>query len=47
VISGRPGGMAPWRERLFAWLLRNAEPAADFFHIPHSRVIEIGTQMMI
>jgi KUP system potassium uptake protein len=47
VISGLPGGMAPWRERVFAWMMRNAQPAADFFRIPHNRVIEIGTQIMI
>jgi KUP system potassium uptake protein len=47
VLPGRPGGMAPWRERLFAWLLRNAQPASDFFRIPPGRTIEIGTQIVI
>jgi KUP system potassium uptake protein len=47
VISARPEGMAPWRERLFAWMMRNAQPAADFFRLPHDRVIEIGTQIVI
>ena len=47
VLSGRPGGMVPWRERFFAWMMRNAQPAADFFHLPPARVIEIGTQMVI
>ena len=47
VLGGRPGGMARWRERIFAWMMRNAQPAADFFHIPHNRVIEIGTQILI
>jgi len=27
--------------------MRNAQPAADFFHIPHDRVIEIGRQIVI
>ena len=47
VISARPEGMSPFRERFFAWMMRNAQPAADFFHIPHDRVIEIGTQIVI
>jgi KUP system potassium uptake protein len=47
VLAGRPGGMAPWREHLFAWMMRNAQPASEFFHIPPNRVIEIGTQVVI
>jgi len=47
VMSGRPGGMADWRERLFGWMTRNAQPASDFFRIPPNRVIEIGTQILI
>ena len=47
ILSGRRGGMADWRERLFSWMLRNAQPASDFFHIPAHRVIEIGTQIVI
>jgi KUP system potassium uptake protein len=47
VISGRPGGMAGWRERLFAWMMHNAQPASDFFRMPPNRVIEIGTQVVI
>jgi KUP system potassium uptake protein len=47
VLSGRPGGMADWRERLFGWMMRNAQPASDFFRIPPNRVIEIGTQVVI
>jgi KUP system potassium uptake protein len=47
VISGRPGGMADWRERLFAWMMHNAQPASDFFRMPPNRVIEIGTQVVI
>jgi KUP system potassium uptake protein len=47
VLSGHPGGMANWREHLFAWLTRNAQPASEFFKIPPNRVIEIGTQVVI
>jgi KUP system potassium uptake protein len=47
VLTGRAGGMADWRERLFGWMMRVAQPASDFFHIPPNRVIEIGTQVVI
>jgi KUP system potassium uptake protein len=47
VLSGRPGGMADWRERLFGWMVRNGQSASDFFRIPPNRVIEIGTQIVI
>jgi len=47
VLSGRPGGMADLREKFFAWLMRTAQPASDYFRIPPNRVIEIGTQVMI
>ncbi len=32
--------MADWRERLFSWMLRDAQPHSDFFPIPPHRVIE-------
>jgi KUP system potassium uptake protein len=44
--SARPG-MAVWRERLFAWMLRNAESAMEFFKLPTNRVIELGSQVEI
>ncbi|MCL6682604.1 potassium transporter Kup [Sphingomonas sp. SE158] len=44
--SARPG-MAIWRERLFAWMLRNAESAMEFFKLPTNRVIELGSQVEI
>ena len=34
LTSARPG-MAIWREKLFAWMLRNAESAMEFFKLPH------------
>jgi KUP system potassium uptake protein len=39
--------MAPWRERLFALMLRSAAPASRFFHLPPGRVVEIGSQVEI
>ena len=44
--SARPG-MAIWRERLFAWMLRNAVSAMEFFKLPTNRVVELGSQVEI
>jgi KUP system potassium uptake protein len=35
-------GMAVWRERLFAVLSRNSQPASRFFGLPPGRVITVG-----
>jgi KUP system potassium uptake protein len=42
----RPG-MALWRERLFAFMARNARSATLFFGIPPDRVVEMGAQIEI
>jgi KUP system potassium uptake protein len=47
VLAQTGQGMWRWRQRLFGWMLRNAQPASDFFRIPPNRVIEIGTQVVI
>jgi len=44
--SSRPG-MHIWREKLFAWMLRNAESAMEFFRLPTNRVVELGSQVEI
>ncbi|WP_329742464.1 potassium transporter Kup [Dyella sp. A6] len=44
--KGRPG-MALWRDKLFAFLSRNALPATAFFQIPGNRLIELGAQVEI
>ena len=46
IASSRPG-MAIWREKLFAWMVRNAESAMQFFRLPTNRVIELGSQLEI
>ncbi len=46
IASSRPG-MALWRERLFSWMLRNAESAMEFFKLPTNRVVELGSQVEI
>lgn len=39
--------MTLWREKLFAWMVRNAESAMTFFKLPTNRVIELGSQIEI
>jgi KUP system potassium uptake protein len=46
IPSSRPG-MAIWREKLFAWMVRNAESAMEFFKLPTNRVVELGSQIEI
>ncbi|MBV1686674.1 potassium transporter Kup [Novosphingobium sp. G106] len=46
IASDRPG-MAIWREKLFAWMVRNAQSAMEFFKLPTNRVIELGSQLEI
>jgi KUP system potassium uptake protein len=38
-------GMARWREHVFVWMSRNAQPATQFFRLPPDRVIEVGVQV--
>lgn len=38
-------GMSLWRETLFKWMFRNADPATAFFKIPPNRVVELGSQI--
>ena len=42
-----PGGMAVWRERLFAAMARNAGNVSAFFNIPDNRVVELGSRVQI
>ena len=43
----RPSGMARWREKLFAFMSRNALPATAFFQIPSQQVFEVGAHVEI
>jgi KUP system potassium uptake protein len=47
VIPTLRGGMALWREKLFANMHRNAAAAADFLHLPTNRIVELGTKLEI
>lgn len=45
LLATRKPGMAIWREKLFAWMTRNAQGAALFFRLPPNRVVEVGAQI--
>ncbi len=47
LIPSRRPGMALWRDRLFAAMVRNAETPMTFFRLPVHRVVELGTQVEI
>jgi len=47
ITSKRRPGMARWRERLFAWMLKSSESAMEFFKLPTNRVVELGSQLQI
>lgn len=47
VVSTAGGGMAPWREKLFAQMHRNASSAADFLNLPNNAVVELGSKIEI
>jgi KUP system potassium uptake protein len=44
-VPGVHPPLARWRERLFAFMTRNAVSATDYFQIPPKRVVELGTQV--
>jgi len=46
LASDKPG-MPIWREKIFAWMLRNSASAMDFFKLPTNRVVELGSQIEI
>lgn len=46
LASDKPG-MALWREKTFAWMLRNSATAMEFFRLPTNRVVELGSQLKI
>ena len=45
LLPANHPGMAPWREKLFALMSRNAMRATAFFRIPPERVVELGMQV--
>ncbi|MDR3445132.1 MULTISPECIES: potassium transporter Kup [Dyella] len=47
IADAKRPGMALWRDKLFAFMARNALPATAFFQIPGNRLIELGAQVEI
>lgn len=47
ISTKKYSGMARWREKLFAFLARNARSATSYFQIPPDRVVELGEQVEI
>lgn len=47
IVAAKQHGMPFWRERLFAFMTRNAQQATAYFRIPPDRVIEVGSQVEI
>jgi KUP system potassium uptake protein len=47
LIASKLPGMMIWREKIFAWMLRNAANAMEFFKLPTNRVVELGSQVEI
>jgi KUP system potassium uptake protein len=47
LLPSEKPAMPLWREKVFAWLLRNSASAMDFFKLPTNRVVELGSQVEI
>jgi KUP system potassium uptake protein len=47
IAARRAPGMALWREKLFAWMLKSSESAMEFFKLPTNRVVELGSQLQL
>ena len=47
LVPTDKSGMPRWQDLLFIFLARNSSSATEFFHIPTSRVVELGAQVAI
>jgi len=47
IVATAHRGMPIWRDKLFAFMHRNAAPATGFFCIPGNRLVELGTHVEI
>jgi KUP system potassium uptake protein len=48
ILHRRHGPAMPlWQEEIFAWMVRNAAHATDYFRLPTEHVMEIGRQIPI
>mgnify|MGYP006275949575 FL=1 len=47
IVPTVAGGMAQWREKMFAQMHLNASSAADFLNLPSNSVVELGSKIEI
>lgn len=47
IVPTVGGGMATWREKMFAQMHLNASSAADFLNLPSNSVVELGSKVEI
>ena len=47
LVPTEKSGMPRWQDLLFIFLARNSSSATEFFHIPTSRVVELGAQVAV
>ncbi len=47
VVAAARHGLSLWQDRLFIYLMRNAENPTDYFRIPPTRVVEMGAQVSV
>ena len=47
IAAAERAGPFTWRRTLFRWMQRNSPGAAESFHLPPARVIELGTQISV
>jgi KUP system potassium uptake protein len=45
LVASKHPGMAVWRSKLFALMLRNERTATAFYRLPPNRVVELGAQI--
>lgn len=47
IVPAQQRGMAKWREHLFAFLVKLAQPPSSYFKLPENRVVELGMRVRI
>jgi len=47
TIPTKNFGISPWRKYLFNFLVRNEEKIFEYYHLPTSKVIEIGSHISV
>lgn len=47
IVPSKQRGMALWREHLFAFLSKIAQPPSGYFKLPENRVVELGMRVKI